>query len=79
MTGWDPRALELLHSYGWPGNVRELRNIVHRAYVMTEGKTIRPEVVAALLPKSNRAASGSGKKKTSGKPQRAASGARRKS
>ena len=50
VTGWDPRALELLNSYDWPGNVRELRNIVHRAYVMTEGKIIRAEVVQALLP-----------------------------
>ncbi|HEV8117075.1 MAG TPA: sigma-54 dependent transcriptional regulator [Thermoanaerobaculia bacterium] len=52
VTGWDPAALELLNSFEWPGNVRELRNIVHRAYVMTEGKIIRPDVVAALLPSS---------------------------
>ena len=50
VTGWDPAALELLNSYDWPGNVRELRNIVHRAYVMTEGKIIRADVVSALLP-----------------------------
>jgi two-component system, NtrC family, response regulator AtoC len=50
VTGWDPAALEVLNSYDWPGNVRELRNIVHRAYVMTEGKIIRAEVVSALLP-----------------------------
>jgi DNA-binding NtrC family response regulator len=47
---WDPKAFEVLLSYDWPGNVRELRNVVHRAYVMTEGKTIKPETVAALLP-----------------------------
>ncbi|MGZ3183539.1 MAG: AAA-type ATPase lid domain-containing protein, partial [Telluria sp.] len=52
--GWDPAALTLLESYEWPGNVRELRNVVHRAYVMTEGKVIRPEVVRALLPQSAR-------------------------
>jgi DNA-binding NtrC family response regulator len=50
VTGWDPAALEVLNSYEWPGNVRELRNIVHRAYVMTEGKIIRADVVSALLP-----------------------------
>jgi DNA-binding NtrC family response regulator len=50
VTGWDPAALELLNSDDWPGNVRELRNIVHRAYVMTEGKIIRADVVSALLP-----------------------------
>ena len=52
VTGWDPGALQLLNSYDWPGNVRELRNIVHRAYVMTEGKVIRVDVVRALLPVS---------------------------
>jgi DNA-binding NtrC family response regulator len=57
VTGWDPKALELLLAYDWPGNVRELRNIVHRAYVMTEGKTIRPDVLQTLLPKAARAAS----------------------
>jgi DNA-binding NtrC family response regulator len=52
ITGWEPKALEYLQSYAWPGNVRELRNVVHRAYVMTEGKTIRPEVVEGLLPRA---------------------------
>jgi two-component system response regulator AtoC len=50
ITGWEPRALERLQEYSWPGNVRELRNVVHRAYVMTEGKTIRSEVVEELIP-----------------------------
>nr|MDQ5872160.1 sigma-54 dependent transcriptional regulator [Acidobacteriota bacterium] len=35
--GWGPKSLEILQGYEWPGNVRELRNVVHRAYVMTEG------------------------------------------
>jgi DNA-binding NtrC family response regulator len=78
VTGWDPRALELLHSYNWPGNVRELRNIVHRAYVMTEGKTIRPDVVEALLPKRERASSASAKKRNSARSQKAVAGTRRK-
>jgi DNA-binding NtrC family response regulator len=55
VTGWDPAAIELLSFYDWPGNVRELRNIVHRAYVMTEGKIIRAEVVRSLLPTPRRA------------------------
>ncbi|HYR46899.1 MAG TPA: sigma-54 dependent transcriptional regulator [Thermoanaerobaculia bacterium] len=78
VTGWDPRALELLHSYNWPGNVRELRNIVHRAYVMTEGKTIRPDVVEALLPKRERASSAAAKKRNSARSQKAVAGTRRK-
>ena len=58
ITGWDPGALAMLHSYDWPGNVRELRNVVHRAYVMTEGKVIRPEVVQSLLPREAQRARG---------------------
>jgi DNA-binding NtrC family response regulator len=50
VTSWDPAALRALEAYGWPGNVRELRNVVHRAYVMTEGDTIRPDVLEELLP-----------------------------
>ena len=79
VTGWDPGALDLLQSYPWPGNVRELRNIVHRAYVMTEGKTIRPEVVAALLPGAERPAAVPAKRKTSAaKPVRAVASSRKK-
>ncbi|HSE64518.1 MAG TPA: sigma-54 dependent transcriptional regulator [Thermoanaerobaculia bacterium] len=73
VAGWDPRALELLQAYEWPGNVRELRNIVHRAYVMTEGKTIRPEVVMALLPRAARPVAAS-KKKAAPKQKSAAAG-----
>ena len=50
VMSWDPAALRMLESYGWPGNVRELRNVVHRAYVMTEGDTIKPGVLEELLP-----------------------------
>ena len=64
VAGWDPGALDMLNSYDWPGNVRELRNIVHRAYVMTEGKTIRADVVRGLLPAS----------RSSARPRRPASG-----
>lgn len=78
IAGWDTGALDLLQSYGWPGNVRELRNVVHRAYVMTEGKLIRPEVVQSLLPKSERAASPSSKRKTAGKTVRAVASSRKK-
>jgi DNA-binding NtrC family response regulator len=56
VTSWDPAALRMLESYDWPGNVRELRNVVHRAYVMTEGDTIKPDVLEELLPEIARAA-----------------------
>jgi len=78
VTAWDPKALDRLQSYDWPGNVRELRNIVHRAYVMTEGKTIRPEVVAALLPASARGAAPALKRKGPAKPAKAVASTRKK-
>jgi DNA-binding NtrC family response regulator len=77
VNGWEAKALEMLQAYNWPGNVRELRNIVHRAYVMTEGKTIRPDVVIALLPRASRAGRATSGKKPPLK-QKAAAGAPRK-
>jgi two-component system, NtrC family, response regulator AtoC len=84
ITGWDPAALGQLQSYGWPGNVRELRNVVHRAYVMTEGKIIRPEVVQALLPQEaarkpeRRTAAGSSRRKVAAKAVKRGAGGRKK-
>jgi two-component system response regulator AtoC len=60
---WDDAALEMLQHWDWPGNVRELRNVVHRAYVMTEGDTIQPEVVKSLLPQAEGKAAAGAKKK----------------
>jgi DNA-binding NtrC family response regulator len=47
---WEPKALDALQRYEWPGNVRELRNMVHRAFIMTEGDTIQAEILRELLP-----------------------------
>ena len=33
----DPKALNLLSSYGWPGNIRELENEIRRALLLAEG------------------------------------------
>jgi len=76
VSGWEPAALETLQAYDWPGNVRELRNVVHRAYVMTEGRTIRPDVVEALLPQPR--ASVSRKKKPLPKSRAVVAGTRKK-
>ncbi|MDQ5856757.1 MAG: sigma-54 dependent transcriptional regulator [Acidobacteriota bacterium] len=75
--GWGPKSLEILRGYEWPGNVRELRNVVHRAYVMTEGRTIRPDVVEALLPRAPRP-SAVRRKKPATKAKVVAAGARKK-
>ncbi len=36
-------AMRILTSYDWPGNVRELENVIHRAVILAEGTTIRPQ------------------------------------
>jgi len=38
-----PSAVKLLMDYPWPGNVRELRNVMERAVLISEGKSILPE------------------------------------
>ena len=38
-----PSAKNLLMSYTWPGNVRELENVIQRALVLSDGKTICAE------------------------------------
>lgn len=39
----DPEAEEILANYAWPGNVRELDNVINRAYIISDGKTILPD------------------------------------
>jgi two-component system response regulator AtoC len=42
-------ARDRLVAHGWPGNVRELRNVVYRAYVLTDGPSIDERIVASVL------------------------------
>ncbi len=39
---FHPNAEKLLLSYAWPGNVRELRNIVERAVLLSDERSILP-------------------------------------
>lgn len=41
-----PAALERLRDYPWPGNVRELKNIVERAFIMSDGPVIAADDLA---------------------------------
>jgi DNA-binding NtrC family response regulator len=42
-------ALERLAAHPWPGNVRELRNVVHRAYVLSDDGVVDEAIVAGVL------------------------------
>ena len=55
-------AMTLLLAHNWPGNIRELRNVMQRASIICEGRTIYPshlpEYIQAYAP--DPAASGPG-------------------
>jgi formate hydrogenlyase transcriptional activator len=36
----NKKSLELLRSYSWPGNIRELQNVIDRAVIICETKTL---------------------------------------
>jgi DNA-binding NtrC family response regulator len=38
--GFDDEAVTRLTEYGWPGNVRQLRNVIERAVILCEKRTI---------------------------------------
>jgi transcriptional regulator with GAF, ATPase, and Fis domain len=48
-------TLKLLQEYSWPGNVRELENVIERAVITSEGKTLH---VQPLAVRSTREPSG---------------------
>jgi DNA-binding NtrC family response regulator len=41
VTNVDSEALEALSAYSWPGNVRELQNVIQRAVLSCDGRTIK--------------------------------------
>jgi DNA-binding NtrC family response regulator len=36
----EPESISALQSYSWPGNIRELRNVIERAVLLSEERTI---------------------------------------
>ncbi len=46
---FEPGAMTLLDKHSWPGNVRELRNIVHRAYVLSNPPLVGVSAVDSVL------------------------------
>jgi formate hydrogenlyase transcriptional activator len=35
-------VMDALKGYAWPGNIRELQNFIHRAVILSSGKTLNP-------------------------------------
>lgn len=53
----DPDALVALHGHHWPGNIRELANVIMRAKILAEGRTIgRCDLPASVLGQASAAA-----------------------
>lgn len=60
-NGMNPKELtaagvQALESYGFPGNIRELKNIVERAFLLSQGDTIGEESVRLSLQQGGGAA-----------------------
>jgi len=45
-----PSAVERLLDHDWPGNVRELENVIQRAVILAEDKTIGSEILPDVTP-----------------------------
>src|ERR1700738_4108186 len=56
VAGVDEECMKALQAHPWPGNVRQLRNVIERALIVCEGRTIRK----TDLPDDFRAAGGGG-------------------
>src|SRR5271170_1385206 len=54
VNGIDEECMQSLAAHPWPGNVRQLRNVIERALIVCEGRTIRK----SDLPDDFRAAGG---------------------
>lgn len=49
VTHITAEAMRLLLSQDWPGNARQLENIIQRAIIMCQGKSLRPEHFSSLI------------------------------
>lgn len=51
LSGFEPRALELLRQYPWPNNYTQFKNLLRSLATLSDGPYIRAGVVAELLSK----------------------------
>lgn len=49
VTEIEPDARKVILQYDWPGNVRELKNVLERAVILTQGKSIGVEHLPVRL------------------------------
>ncbi|KPK85128.1 MAG: AAA family ATPase [Bacteroides sp. SM23_62_1] len=42
---FTPSVMKEMENYSWPGNIRELRHNIEKAVILTESKSIKPEVI----------------------------------
>jgi DNA-binding NtrC family response regulator len=47
ITDIGAEAMDVLRGYSWPGNVRELENVIQRAIIVAQGKSLRVEDLPA--------------------------------
>jgi two-component system, NtrC family, response regulator HydG len=45
ITGFDDETKALIYRYAWHGNIRELQNVINRAVLLSQGDTIKPDVM----------------------------------
>ena len=50
VKGIAPEALVILEKLSWPGNVRELANLMERALLLSDNKTVAAEDIKSILP-----------------------------
>jgi DNA-binding NtrC family response regulator len=49
IKGITPAAERLLHQAPWPGNVRELRNVIERACILSDNRTVTEREIASAM------------------------------
>jgi DNA-binding NtrC family response regulator len=52
ISHFEEKAIQVLKKYSFPGNVREFKNLVERAVILSEGKTIKAEHFPSILQKN---------------------------
>ena len=51
LSGFEPRAIEMLRQYPWPNNYTQFKNVLRALAVLSDGPYIRAGTVADLLSK----------------------------